>query len=180
MDKNTVRRSVLESRLKLNPHYIKEASTIISSKFEDIFGSLGVFLFYMSIKNEVDTSFLIERFYDAGKQIYLPCIENENLVFRRFNGFDKICTGKFGVCEPAGEILSGHFDAIVTPAVAFDLKCSRLGYGKGYYDRFLSSVKCSTRIGFAYDFQIVESVYAEDFDEPVDIVVTEKRIINRL
>lgn len=179
MDKNRVRRMALELRLKLDPLYIKEASAVVCSKFEDEFGLLDVFLFYMPIKNEVDTSLLIARLYKAGKRIYLPCVEDENLVFRRFNGFDNICVGKFGVCEPRGEVLTGHFDAIIVPAVAFDFKCSRLGYGKGYYDRFLSSVKQGARIGFAYDFQIVENIFTDEFDEPVDIVVTEKKNINR-
>jgi len=77
--------------------------------------------------------------------------------------------------EPEGEKSSPEkVDIVVVPAVAFDLQGHRLGYGKGYYDRFLKKTK-AVKVGVAYDFQIVEKLPAEQHDIPVDLIITPAR-----
>lgn len=177
MDKPNLRMSVLEKRLNASADFRKEASHVICRTFEEVFGYGSVFLLYMPIKCEVDTLPLINVLHNSGKKVYLPCVRGNNMVFRLFTGFESLIRGNFGVFEPSGEPLEGSFDTAAIPAVAFDGECNRLGYGKGFYDRFFASAKSGRRVGLAYDFQIVEKVFAEPHDEPIDIIITEKRII---
>ena len=82
-----------------------------------------------------------------------------------------------GIREPVGAAYEGKMDIAITPMFAVDESGNRLGYGGGYYDRFLRSHKETLAIAYGYDFQIVKSVPTEPFDERVGAIVTDKRII---
>ena len=84
---------------------------------------------------------------------------------------------RFGIREPIGEAYEGEIDVIVMPLLAVDERGNRLGYGGGYYDRFLKKYQGATRVAYCYDFQILKDVPTESWDEKVDLIVTDKRII---
>ena len=84
--------------------------------------------------------------------------------------------GKFGILEPTSKVSLVDPDLVVVPGLAFDLHLHRLGYGKGYYDRFLKSTS-SYKIGICFDFQIVEKIPNESHDQKMDEVISEKRIL---
>jgi 5-formyltetrahydrofolate cyclo-ligase len=69
-------------------------------------------------------------------------------------------------------------DLILTPGIAFDIHGNRVGYGRGYYDKFISKMKNSIKIGIAYDFQIIKQIKEEDYDIPMNFIISEKRKIN--
>lgn len=179
MNKSALRREMLQKRLGLDKEFIRSASAKICETFEQIFAGFNVYLLYLPIKNEVDTAMMAERLYKRGKSVYLPCVDGENLIFKGFEGHSLVKTGAFGVCESAGSILDIPADVVVVPAVAYDEKCSRLGYGKGFYDRFLPSAEKSIKVGFAFDFQVTDRIDTEEFDEPVDFIITERRVVER-
>ena len=86
--------------------------------------------------------------------------------------------GAFGIWEPkpdGEEAVEGAIDLIIVPGVAFDRQCHRLGRGRGFYDRLLSSLDVP-KVGICFDFQLVPSVPVESFDYPMDHVVTETKI----
>lgn len=179
MNKSALRHEMLQKRLGLDRDFIRSASDKICATFEKMFACFDVYLLYLPIKNEVDTANLAERLCKLGKSVYLPCVDGANLIFKRFEGLSSVKTGAFGVCEAAGRILDVPAEVIVVPAVAYDEKCNRLGYGKGFYDRFLPSAGKAVKVGFAFDFQVTDRVFAEGFDEPVDFIITEKRVVER-
>jgi 5-formyltetrahydrofolate cyclo-ligase len=87
---------------------------------------------------------------------------------------------RFGICEPrSGEAVPlARIDLVVLPGVAFDKKGIRLGYGLGCYDRALAAIERPTLVGLAYDFQVVNALPREEHDIPVDMVVTERKILS--
>jgi 5-formyltetrahydrofolate cyclo-ligase len=137
---------------------------------------------YLPVNGEVPTDEVLNHAHAAGKHIYLPVIDGENIQLRRFSHFDKLNPGRFGILEPSGESSIAnleHIDVFVVPGVVFDLSCNRSGYGKGYYDRLLQSCcKDATLIGICYDFQLVEAIAVESHDVSMDMVITERRVIS--
>lgn len=124
-------------------------------------------LLYYPLKDEID----IKPLYSLDKRIFLPVIENNEMLFRRYDGALK--KGKFGIMEPTGEYYTiGSNDLMIVPAVAYDRDGYRLGRGKGFYDRFLADKKIKT-IGVVSKLRIVSDVFREYNDIKVDFIITD-------
>lgn len=138
-------------------------------------------LLYHSINQEVDTTELIRTVLASDKRLALPvCRENGEMVFRYLDSEDQLTKGFFSAPEPGAEceeFTSSRHVVCVIPAIAFDRKGYRLGYGKGYYDRFLTDPSI-VKIGFAYDELFVESLPQGRFDIACDLVITPKGVFN--
>lgn len=180
MTKDFIRHSILSARQNVEVSLLKEMSDKICYRFYETFCCCGSFLMYWPIKSEVDILPLIEKLHKEGKSVYLPSVEGGSLHFKKFEGVSKMVCGSFGIPESIGKPLDSAFEVLVVPAVAYDFSCYRLGYGKGFYDRFIAHGYPCIKVGVAYDFQIVDTVYPESHDEPVDIIFSEKRIIRRI
>ena len=90
----------------------------------------------------------------------------------------KFTKGKYGILENVlSDSIVEEMDLLIIPGIAFDLEGNRIGYGKGYYDRFLSSRKANYIIGLAFENQIIKKIPYTEYDIPVDLLFTEKRII---
>lgn len=134
-------------------------------------------LLYYPHKNEINTLPLINAFLKQGKTVLLPKVEGLNIIPVIFKDLSQLKEGYAGIKEPEGKAISPEeIDIVIVPGVAFDKKGHRLGYGKGYYDRFLSKTN-ALKIGLAYDFQIVENLPAEEHDVPLDLIITPTQII---
>ena len=138
----------------------------------------------MSLESEVDTGPLIEAALEAGKKVVVPAVVGENL---RFYGMEdrksNLAAGPYGILQP--DISQNRpfpddcMDIILVPGVAFTSGGSRLGRGKGFYDRFLRNLPGRIKkVGLAYDFQIVADLPATPQDVPVDLIVTNKETLN--
>lgn len=124
-------------------------------------------LLYYPLKDEID----IKPLYSLDKRIFLPVIENNEMLFRRYDGALK--KGKFGIMEPTGEYYTiGSNDLMIVPAVAYDRDGYRLGRGKGFYDRFLADKKIKT-IGVVSKLRVVSDVFREANDIKVDFIITD-------
>ena len=124
-------------------------------------------LLYYPLKDEIN----IKPLYSLDKRIFLPVIENNEMLFRRYDGALK--KGKFGIMEPTGESYTiGSNDLMIVPAVAYDRDGYRLGRGKGFYDRFLADKKIKT-IGVVSKLRIVSDVFREPNDIKVDFIITD-------
>lgn len=161
-----VNRNALEKSLHLQ--YSKKICQII----QPIITNKGVIMLYNSIDNEVDVSFLT----DKNKTILYPRVEGDMIVAVKPEGFLK---GSFGINEPVGEAYNGKIDAVIVPMCAFDNNLNRLGFGKGYYDRFLKNLEC-TKIGVAFFCQKTDNITTKNTDVKMDIIVTEKEIIRSI
>jgi len=142
-------------------------------------------LLYLPIQGEVDTWPLCRHFWTNGLEVQLPkCRTNEPGLMDIFIVTDnsQLGPGAYGITEPlpdkARPCPAPRPEILFIPAVAFDSQGYRLGFGGGYYDRFLSSSGClGLTIGLAYDFQILPSLPVEPWDCPVDIIITPTRTI---
>lgn len=131
---------------------------------------------YMSMKNEVSLESLINKLFST-KELYLPAIEGE-LVFHRFRRWSDLSTDQANILAPIrGEVIEiNELDAIVMPCIAANMSGYRLGYGGGYFDRALAHYH-GVKVGVLIEACLTNEAFQEEFDVPMDVLVTEKRII---
>ena len=136
--------------------------------------------FYSPIRNEVETDALLTAALASGKQVCYPSVSADVVHFFQVQSLRELRVGSFGIREPdrqALEINPAQIDLLLVPGVAFDRFGHRLGYGRGYFDRLLAD-NCFTglSVGFAYDFQIQAILPAEEHDQKLGLLVTDKEI----
>lgn len=133
---------------------------------------------YWSLPDELPTHSTVQRWLEVGKNIFLPRVKGDDLEIVPYLGAESLDdNNKFHIGEPVGEAVDPScLELIIVPAVALDMHRNRLGRGKGFYDRLLSSTSCPT-IGVACDFQLVDEVPTEPHDRPLDCVVTSDGVI---
>ncbi len=145
--------------------------------------SASTLMAYLSFGSEVLTDGLIRWCWGEGKRVVVPvCLpENRELIACRIDGFDELETGHYGIRAPKEGLLrpveGGNIDVILVPALAFDRRGYRIGYGGGYYDRFLPQAPRGVKIGVAFASQIIAKIPEDGHDLPVDMIVTEKEVI---
>lgn len=137
---------------------------------------------FLPIGSEIDTRPILVVLREMGLIICLPCVEAEDapLTFREWYPDDELVKEKFGTMAPAKSAREVDPDIILSPMLAFDRAGYRLGYGGGFYDRSLEKlrkIKQVTAIGVAYAAQEVASVPRDTFDQPLDMILTEKEVI---
>jgi 5-formyltetrahydrofolate cyclo-ligase len=178
--KEQIRQAALDARRALTDEYRKEASATIFSRlriFPPCGQAQGIGL-YVGREDEVDTVPVIEWAAGRSKKVAVPRVEGEGLSFCSIDTIDDLAPGAFGILEPVnGRPLMAvtELDLIIVPGVAFDNRGGRIGYGKGFYDRNLVGYTGIT-VGLAFEAQMVEAVPQDDFDIPVDVVITESAI----
>lgn len=135
-------------------------------------------LCYWSLPDELPTHESVNQWLADGKNIYLPRVKGDDLEIVPYHGAQSLDdNNKFHIGEPVGDAVDAScLELIIVPAVALDGKRNRLGRGKGFYDRLLSTTDCPT-IGVVCDFQLVEEVPVESHDRPLDCVVTSDTVI---
>lgn len=130
--------------------------------------SKHIMLFY-PLENEVN---LLELLQDKNKQFYLPKIDGKNLLCCPYKEGDSTCTSGFKTVEPTCEPCSKNLmDLIIVPALCVDKNNYRLGYGGGFYDRFLKNCTAKTVVCISKQL-IIDTINPEEFDIPVDLVIT--------
>ena len=183
--KAEIRKSILQTRNAMTREEIAAASQEIVKKLTEMeeIRRASTLMVFLSFGSEVDTDDLIRWGWGEGKRIVVPlcCPETRELMPCRIDGFDELETGHYGIREPKASSLQPvpqrEIDAVLIPAVAFDRRGCRIGYGGGYYDRFLPGVPRAAKIGAAFACQIVAEIPADPYDVTVDIIVTEADII---
>lgn len=133
---------------------------------------------FWSFGSEVDTAPLIDRWLDEGKRVALPRIDGSEVVPVAYVRGGPTSATSFGAMEPVdGRLLDpAELDLVIVPGVAFDRSGNRVGYGAGYYDRFLLRIR-GPAIAIAFAIQVVPEVPAGRTDRPVDAIVTETEVI---
>ena len=180
LDKQEIRSGRLRARREMSAPEAAGRSAEIVTRLRDlpVFAEAGSFLCYISSKdNEVDTHELVGWLLVARKPVLVPIAEsNGRLRWSRIWSQRHLAPGRFGILEPrpaARRIVAPPRDAVcLVPGIAFAPDCHRIGYGGGYYDRFLATFRGAT-VGLAYDLQIVSAFENEAHDIPLDFVVTE-------
>jgi 5-formyltetrahydrofolate cyclo-ligase len=185
-DKRTLRKRILAIRDALPPERIKELSDRICKLTLQLraIRDSAVLMAFLSFGSEVSTDAIIQWAWRQGKGVYVPlCRPGERRLDPcRIETFDDVEPGHFGIREPQPHKQTlraiGDIDTIIVPAVAFDRRGYRVGYGGGYYDRFLPELDPrATRVGLAFSCQLIDAVPAGAHDVPVDFIVTEEAVI---
>ena len=138
----------------------------------------AIFLF-ISYGNEVYTHDLLKHFLNAGKILAVPKIlPAKTMIAVPFAQWSDLAPGELGILTPSGEIpYTGDFDVVITPGLGFTSAGHRIGYGRGYYDKWFACHKVNHKIAITFDEQIMDKLPVDDADIMMDIIVTEKRII---
>ena len=152
----------------------------------DEINNIDDIMVYISFRSEVHTDNLINELLNKGKNILAPyCIVDERRmeIAPISNLSDDLEFGAYNIPEPKDQLKEKEFsptqlDLVIVPAVAFSINGYRIGYGGGYYDRFLERLTADTMtIGITYDDLLFEELPQEDHDLPVDMVVTERKVV---
>ena len=164
----------------------------LSGKSEQILSALlsldaiknaKIVMLYISYNQEVNTHPLIKILKASGKNICAPICDTDSCEMTAYyiDGTDSLVSGAYGILEPKPERKANEedIDCVIVPACVFGRNFARIGYGKGYYDRFLPKAKNAVKIGLCYDFCLIDNVKADRYDEYVDIIVTEKEVIKK-
>ncbi|MDE5943267.1 MAG: 5-formyltetrahydrofolate cyclo-ligase [Clostridia bacterium] len=166
----------LRYKLKIKRKYFggvrrEFADGAILDNFLNAFSQYESFFIYNSFSTEADTKALIAELVAAGKKVYLPRVDGEKMVAVPYGETVK---GAFGIDEPRGKPYNGKIDVTVIPLLAVNGRGYRIGYGKGFYDRYLKD-KRTKKVGLGYSFQI-ESFEEDKWDIPLDLFLCEKGI----
>ena len=133
---------------------------------------------YANYNGETGTLAIMEEAWKLGKSVWFPRVEGSEMNFYLVEQKEDLQSGAYGILEPTGDYKADGYDGLlIMPGVAFDEECHRIGYGGGFYDKYLSENKYLCSVGVAYDFQIVENVPTEENDVPLDIIVTNRGIV---
>jgi 5-formyltetrahydrofolate cyclo-ligase len=183
--KRDVRRRVLAERDALSPSERAHMGVVVAERFLALpeVGTAAVVMAFWSFGSELPTGPLLEDLHRRGKTVVLPRIVDGELEARSYRPGDRVSETAFGAFEPAGgRVLDAtEIDVVAVPAVAFDRQGRRVGYGGGYYDRFLRGTGAgATNVGIGYALQLLpvgEDLPAGHFDRPVDVIVTERETV---
>lgn len=177
--RSALRQQMMDRRAQLTPAQVAAYSRLITGKMNELEPLINArsIMGFASISNEVDLGFFLEKQAAQGKTILLPRVESDGaLAAIEFTGWQHTRPGAFNIREPMGpEVTTSDIDVVIVPGLVFDGHGFRLGYGQGYYDRYLKRLPKNTFIcGVCYDFQVVDSVCPHAGDVPVHWIVTEK------
>ncbi|ELC8443605.1 5-formyltetrahydrofolate cyclo-ligase [Clostridium perfringens] len=188
MDKGELRKEIKLKRENLDKNIkLRADEKIRKSLFEsEIYKNSKVVFIYVNMDSEINTIDIIKELLTSDKTIAVPKVIPVSLKERQMKAL-KINSllqlnesGAFGILEPSVECedISEDVDLIIIPGLAFDINGNRLGYGGGFYDRFLRKYPNSKRVALCYDFQIFDEIPHEFFDEKVDLIISEEKIIS--
>jgi len=186
MKKENIRKRILSLRNSQSIFQAITKSRRIKQKLFTLpeFVRAKTILFYVSTKDEVETKNMIKEALNLGKRVVVPIsdVKNKKLILSELKNLDELEPGAFNILEPKKQffrpVSPEDIDLVIVPGVAFDERGNRIGYGMGFYDRFLRSLKKRVPVvGLAYDFQIVDNIPVDDKDVTVDKAVSEERVI---
>lgn len=136
------------------------------------------FLIYINIKSEVKTNSLIQRLILLKKNVFIPKIIEDEMYFLKINSLEDLELGKYNIPEPnKGQAYKGEKSLVIVPGLVFSKEKYRIGYGKGYYDKFISKNPQNFYLGICFKNQIIDKFDYDEFDEQLDIIITEENII---
>ncbi len=181
-DKTFLRSHYKNKRLSLIKHEVDDLSQRVFKQLDKLnIWKLQHYHIFISISkyNELDTSFIINKLKSEQKNIIVPKISNNELVHVAINDETEFCLNDYGIKEPndGNHFIIENLDIIFIPLLAFDVEGHRVGYGKGYYDRFLKLTNNSTlKIGLSFFDPINKIRDIDDNDVKLDYCVTPKQV----
>lgn len=173
ISKKELRREQINRRKVMSEDEVVTKSSLICNKIikSSCYKESNVIYCYSAVNNEVKLDTLIANAFASGKTVAFPRVEDRNIRFYTINSLDELAKGYRDILEPDTEFEAPKADLIIVPGVAFGRNGERLGYGGGFYDRFLTENQVYS-IGVGYDFQLTDNIPTENFDRMLNEIVT--------
>ncbi len=175
--KSQLRKKILQQRKNLTQEEQKINTEKIIEKLltlKEIKNAKHILIYY-PIHNEPNPLPLIKKL--KNKTFYLPKLINNKITPIKIDNINNLKKGKYNIKEPTSNKEATTIDLAIIPGIVFSENKHRIGYGKGYYDKYLNNKKI-TKIAIAYNFQIVKNIEGEKHDIKMDKIITQTRIIN--
>lgn len=182
LGKKEIRAEVKKRRREADEETLHEKSLQILERFRQLsaYKDASLLLAYVDAKREVETRLLMRCAWDDGKKVAAPRVDGDGIMhFYYLRSLKDLEPGAFGIMEPRADcrICEPEEGLLLMPGVAFDEQGHRVGYGGGYYDRYLEKHPHLIHIALAFEFQIFPEVPSEKHDICPDLIVTENRIL---
>jgi len=181
MDKNSLRTQIKLIRKNLSKAEIEEKSNKICDLLfsSELLKDTKTVMVYLSAFNEVRTDKIITKLLADDKKILAPVTDKSAVSITPYciTDISQLQKGAYGIFEPpqTDKAEISDIDAVIVPGIAFDKKGNRMGFGAGYYDRFLADFG-GTKIGICYNFQLLDEICTDAHDIPMDYIISEENI----
>ena len=185
--KSKLRYDYLKIRDRIEPALRYAYSNVILSRIKKLkeYQDSQIVMFYLSYGSEVFTDTMINEFLSDGKEVAVPVIQNPGdgiMTAVKINKLEDCYEKVYGIRQPEFNendvVPKDDIDLVFVPGIVFDLNGYRIGYGKGYYDRWLEGTDIIKRVGLAFEVQLTDKLPNGKYDLPVGRILTEKRMID--
>lgn len=175
MDKAALRRQIREQKRAMTEQQIESASQRLAKQFaeSDLYRQADTIYGYLPYNQEVRTIPMLEQAIRDGKRVAVPKVYGEEMKFIYLDDLSRVEKGYAGIPEPIEDepVADDQHALVLMPGLAFDPQGHRIGYGGGFYDKFLEREPEHPTIALCYDFQMLEHLQTEEHDIPVDCVL---------
>ena len=175
MDKKVLRRQIREQKKAMTQAEIASRSEKLGELFAatEAYRNAKSVYGYLPYNQEVRTVPMLQKAIDDGKRVAVPKVYGDTMRFIWLDDLSKVEKSEMGIPEPVADepVADDETALVLMPGVAFTEKGDRMGYGGGYYDRFLADEPNHPTVALCYEFQIQKTLPTEEFDIPVDLVL---------
>lgn len=185
--KKEIRKNILQRKDTFSNEIVREKSLAMLDTLKkiDFYKNANNVMLYISFGKEVTMKPIIDDLQNRGKRVFIPVTvpATKALIVSELKSYeDDLAVGHFGIMEPKEEALRpvepSILDLVIVPGVAFDKNGYRIGYGGGYYDRFLPRLpEKTTTISLAFEIQLIDKIPTSQYDLPVQYIITEEQFI---
>ena len=175
MDKQELRKMIRQQKKAMTEEMILAASEDLARQFynTEAYKNAKTIYGYLSYNQEVRTVPILQKALLDGKQVAVPKVYGDTMRFIYLTDLSQVAPGCMGIPEPVddGPVAEDKTALVLMPGVAFDAKGNRMGYGGGFYDKFLAQEPEHPTVALCYRFQMVDAIPTEEYDIPVDLVL---------
>lgn len=175
MDKQELRRTIRQKKREMTPEQIEAASAQLCQLFLQSreYHQAKTIYAYLPYNQEVRTQAIVLQAWSDGKQVAVPKIYGDEMRFIYITDLSQVEKGYCNIPEPVLDtpVAQDETALVLMPGLAFDPQGRRIGYGGGFYDKFLHKEPNHPKVALCYDFQMVDELPVEEFDIPVDRVI---------
>ena len=175
MDKTQLRKQIREQKRAMTPEQVEQKSRLLGQKFaaSEAYQNAKTIYGYLPYNQEVRTVPMLLQAIQDGKRVAVPRVCGEEMIFFYMTDFDRVEKSNYGIPEPLGDepVADDPTALVLMPGLAFDKAGYRVGYGGGYYDRFLELEPDHPTVALCFDVQILDCLEPDPFDIPADFLL---------
>lgn len=175
MNKQELRQAIRARKRAMTEEDILRRSEILAEKFarSNAYQAAKTIYGYLPYNQEVRTVPMLRRALEEGKRVAVPKVYGDDMKFIYLDDLSQVAKGYAGIPEPVadGPVAQDETALVLMPGLAFDRAGRRIGYGGGFYDKFLAREPHHPTVALCYDFQVMDRLETEEFDIPVDLVI---------